>query len=277
VKALNIGCGERFHPEWTNLDLSFRHPRVRTYDLRRGIPEPDGVFDVVYHSHLLEHFDPRSGLALLRECCRVLRRGGIVRVAVPDLEQIATIYLRALDAALKGDTVWQQRYDWIMLELYDQTVRERTGGAMLEYVRQKHCPAEDFVIERLGGEARRMLPAVKGDGEAQAALPSLSDRAILKLRRTARWAGRRLVSLTLGHESLKALDLGRFRFRGEVHLWMYDRYSLARALKRAGFEGPVVRSAQESGIPNWCQYCLDTEPDGSIYKPDSFYMEALKP
>ena len=162
-----------------------------------------------------------------------------------------------------------------MLELFDQMVRQHSGGAMRDYLRQQPCPEKNFVLSRLGGEARKMLPAAPREPHLGA--PSLADRAFFKLRRMIRRAGRRCLLLTLGRENLSALELGRFRLSGEVHGWMYDRYSLGRALERAGFEGPVTRCAQESGIPNWRQYCLDTEPDGSIYKPDSIYMEAIKP
>ena len=69
---------------------------------------------------------------------------------------------------------------------------------------------------------------------------------------------------------------GRFRRGGEVHLWMYDRHSLARALRRAGFRDPRVVGAAESRIHGWADYHLDTEPDGTTYKPDSLFMEAVK-
>jgi hypothetical protein len=39
----------------------------------------------------------------------------------------------------------------------------------------------------------------------------------------------------------------------------------------------MTHPADESYITNWTSFNLDTEPDGSIYKPDSLYMEAVKP
>ena len=33
---------------------------------------------------------------------------------------------------------------------------------------------------------------------------------------------------------------------------------------------------RESQIPDWTAFSLDTEPDGTIYKPDSFYMEGVR-
>ena len=40
---------------------------------------------------------------------------------------------------------------------------------------------------------------------------------------------------------------------------------------------PVRREASESLIPGWTKFNLDTEADGTVYKPDSMYMEAVKP
>jgi hypothetical protein len=58
---------------------------------------------------------------------------------------------------------------------------------------------------------------------------------------------------------------------------MYDRYSLSKLLTQCGFHQIVQRSPTDSYIPNWSQFCLDTELDGSVYKPDSLFMEAIKP
>jgi hypothetical protein len=70
--------------------------------------------------------------------------------------------------------------------------------------------------------------------------------------------------------------LGQFRLSGEVHQWMYDRFSLPRLLRQAGFQRVTRQTAHTSAIPGWPQYRLDTEPNGAVYKPDSLFMEATK-
>lgn len=57
---------------------------------------------------------------------------------------------------------------------------------------------------------------------------------------------------------------------------MYDRYSLRRALERVGFSEVTLQSPDKSRIEDWGSFGLDTEPDGTVYKPGSLYMEALK-
>ena len=58
---------------------------------------------------------------------------------------------------------------------------------------------------------------------------------------------------------------------------MYDRYSLSILLKNCGLAEITKRNAYESFIDEWTKFYLDTEPDGSVYKPDSLYIEAVKP
>src|ERR1700730_4755324 len=94
---LNLGCGYHFHPDWVNLDLQPSVPQVRRWDLRKRLPFDDASVDFVYHSHVLEHFSRKEGQKFMRECHRVLRPGGIIRVAVPDLERIAKLYLESME------------------------------------------------------------------------------------------------------------------------------------------------------------------------------------
>ena len=117
TKLLNLGCGPRFSsdPVWTNVDFHSNSPQVIAHDLNRGIPFPAETFDAIYHSHVLEHFAPQDGAQFIAECRRVLKPGGILRVAVPDLEQICRLYLAALEGARAGDESWRSRYDWLKL------------------------------------------------------------------------------------------------------------------------------------------------------------------
>jgi predicted SAM-dependent methyltransferase len=278
---LNIGCGRRYHSAWTNIDMNYCDRSVALYDARDGLPYDDGVFAVVYHSHVLEHLQKPDAAALLVECWRVLRPGGTIRVAVPDLEVLARTYLESLQRATSGICGASDEYDWIMLEMYDQTVRERSGGDIIAYLSGERSNAE-FAVSRWGTEAKAIID------RAQNAKEPPSDAAITPTERAkcaiaSLWrlmasplhVREFLVKILLGKE-YAALQVGRFRLSGEVHQWMYDRYSLARLLSKAGFRDPKQVRADESRIPGWPCFRLDAEADGSVYKPDSLYMEAVK-
>jgi predicted SAM-dependent methyltransferase len=270
MKCLNLGCGERIHPDWVNLDLQPSAPGVQQWDLNEDLPFPEASFDVVYHSHVLEHFSKADGLQLLERCRRVLRPGGTLRVAVPDLERIVHLYVSSIEKCLAGDQYAASQYDWAMLEMYDQAVREGSGGEMLAYVKNAKGSQLAFVKDRLGAELERMLPA-----KDETAIPARGrDHGFRHLADNMR---RRALRLLAGRDGISAYDQGRFRRSGEVHKWMYDRYSLANALKCAGFIEPRQVDAAESRIPQWSSLNLDTEADGRVYKPDSLFMEGTRP
>jgi hypothetical protein len=154
------------------------------------------------------------------------------------------------------------------LEMYDQTVRESSGGEMLAYLRREPIPEQEFVAARLGGEFRRITgtPAAPATQTFRGMMSSVCNSISRKLAR-----------LVAGRDGSRAYDVGMFRQSGEVHRWMYDRYSLARLMESAGMCDVQTMGPGESRVPGWSKYNLDTEPDGSVYKPDSMYIEATRP
>src|SRR3954466_5103292 len=102
MKYVNLGCGNRFHPAWTNIDMVSTGPGVIAHDLSRKLPLDDATCDLVYHSHVLEHIRRSQVPFFLQECRRILNPGGIIRVVVPDLEAICRLYLDSLEKALLG-------------------------------------------------------------------------------------------------------------------------------------------------------------------------------
>jgi len=255
LKLLNLGCGSHYHPDWLNVDFHSTGSGVKAHNLNKGIPFEDNSFDVVYNSHLLEHFPKSYAPVFLKDCHRVLRNGGIIRVVVPDLEQIVRWYLLLLAKSISGDKKAQNKYEWIMLELFDQMVRNYSGGEMLKYWKQEHIPAEDFVIERVGSEALNIISQIR------------QAKNYIKIDDSQH---------TPEHLDIDPAEIGTFRLSGEIHQWMYDRYSLSKLLKSTGFKNIKVCRADESAVPNFNQYLLDIEPDGSVRKPDSLFMEAIK-
>jgi SAM-dependent methyltransferase len=282
VKRLNLGCGRRYNPDWTNVDFSSTGEGVIAHNLNQNIPFPDESFDIVYHSHLLEHFSKTNAEFFLQECYRVLCPQGVLRIAVPDLEQIARTYLTALEKASAGSKEWHYNYEWILLEMYDQTVRNQPGGGMAAYLSRNNLPNKEFIMKRLGSKANKLIETARHRyqksqvKEARENLPKRIAKQLYYVLRYPHYRRESLLTLLLGSE-YEALQIGRFRQSGEVHQWMYDRYSLSVLLNKIGLENVKQCSATDSYIPNWESWNLDTEPDGSIYKPDSLYMEGIKP
>jgi predicted SAM-dependent methyltransferase len=274
MKMLNVGCGVTFHPDWVNIDLISTSPHVTAHDLRKGIPYPDGHFDVVYHSHVLEHMTNFQGKLFMTETLRVLKSGGTVRVVVPDLESIARCYLEKLAGAVQNVPLAMEDYDWIMLELFDQVVRTSFGGEMAHYLARPQISNLEFVRARIGRGADVMQatsPSIQAGLFQKIVsynLPTLVRRVRLKLARLA-------VSIVAGHDAAISFEEGLFRNSGEIHKWMYDRFSLKRLLMQLGSENVQVCRADDSRIPDFARYELETTKAG-IRKPDSIFVEGTK-
>lgn len=241
---VNLGCGRRFHPGWRNLDIAPSHESVDRFDVRQPLPFADASVDFVYHSHLLEHLALDDARTFLRECFRILKPGGTIRMAVPDLEGICRRYLLEFDAAVRGDREAEIRKDWMALEMLDQVARHSSGGEMLRWWAQSPVPQEDFIVERNGDEAKEGIESAKRNPPAQRGEPT------------------------------DPLEVGRFRLSGEAHRRMYDRLSLAKALLQAGFVTPRKVACTESAIPGFSSFLLDSDDQGRPRKPDSLFMEA---
>jgi len=88
---LHLGCGQRFIPGFVHLDVQ---PAAHVDIIGRveQLPLKNGCVSLIYASHILEHFDRHTYKAVLAEWLRVLKPGGILRLAVPDFAACAAIY-----------------------------------------------------------------------------------------------------------------------------------------------------------------------------------------
>jgi hypothetical protein len=76
--------------------------------------------------------------------------------------------------------------------------------------------------------------------------------------------------------TVERLFRGNTARAGELHRWMYDRFTLKQLLSSAGFKD--IRSESHSGgrIDGWATFHLDMQQEGNAYKHDSIYVEAVK-
>ena len=271
---LNIGCGKLFHREWLNIDSHTNREGVLLHDVRKGLPFSDHAFDVCYSSHLLEHLTRDEGDYLLFEIYRVLKPGGLVRLVVPDLQDVVNGYLKSLTDCERGVPHCDANHEWMVMELYDQAVRICTGGEIGKLLKGKDLPNKDFILSRIGPEWESIRN--QEDQRIQISGELLNVKKLRGLLKTLRYAlASLLVGLVAGKEGAKGFKEGIFRNSGEVHLWMYDKHSLKRLLIRRGFRSFRVCDFNESAIPEFGKYHLD-EISGKPRKPASIYVEALK-
>lgn len=272
MRYLNLGCGAYYSTssEWTNVDFVSYNKHVIAHNLLQGIPFDDNSFDFVYHSHVLEHFSKEDGETFVKECHRVLKPGAVIRIAIPDLERLVRDYLKTLEAGIQepNNALLRANYNWMVLELFDQTIRNYRAGEIGKYLHQDEVINESFVYNRVGEEGRAFrneyLAAKK------AVIQKKQSSFLSKIKQSLKATTYNLLGI-----NSNALEIGNFRLNGEIHQWMYDRYSLSYLLEKVGFEQVVIRDAFTSSVSNWADYNIDGK-NNITRKPDSLFIEAKK-
>lgn len=98
---IHVGCGPRpiLGPGWVNVDQD-PYPGITVCDARRLSAHflPNSA-SLIYASHVVEYFDEHEVLDVLRDWHAVLSPGGVLRLAVPDLEALIALYARTRSIA----------------------------------------------------------------------------------------------------------------------------------------------------------------------------------
>tara|TARA_Y100000768_G_scaffold61033_1_gene41470 strand:- start:2734 stop:3291 length:558 start_codon:yes stop_codon:yes gene_type:complete len=92
VKKLHLGCGERYLSGYIHVDIN----KLDNVDIVTSVDNlamfEDDSIDEIYSSHVLEYFDKFESLEVLSEWRRVLKKNGILRLAVPNFSSLVEVY-----------------------------------------------------------------------------------------------------------------------------------------------------------------------------------------
>lgn len=94
---LNLGSGANYFDGFINIDGNILRKIDMWLDLRNGLPFPNDSVDGIYSCHLFEHFYMDELEKILKECYRVLKSEGGMRVLVPSLERAVIAYVNRED------------------------------------------------------------------------------------------------------------------------------------------------------------------------------------
>ena len=266
MNKLNFGCGSRIAKGWLNVDF-VPSKDVQGINLLTKLPYEDHTFDVVYSSHVLEHFTLEQCKNILLEVRRILKPNGIIRIAVPNLEETCREYMRIL--SMPDETPNKNLYyEWIMVELLDQMVRMKSGGLVDSTIKKMLTTPDtalrDYIVSRTkfsSSGSVKPLPKWKRFLHT----PPRKYRYLLfkaYLKAISRLIPKKLRQTIMAETSI-----------GERHQWMYDNYGMRTLLEQVGFMNCRNLAYNESDIPSFNQDALDCNADGTPYKGNTIYVE----
>ena len=134
---LNLGCGPKAAPGWLNCDRLPADGVDLCLDLTRGVPLATASVDCIAGIHLVQDLAWADIAPALRELHRVLKAGGVLRLAVPDLD-------RAIQAYLSGD----MRYFYVP-DSDARSIGAKLGTQIIWYGSVRTPCTYDFLAEWL--------------------------------------------------------------------------------------------------------------------------------
>ncbi|GAB3342280.1 hypothetical protein GCM10027299_56980 [Larkinella ripae] len=265
-------AGEWSHVRFTGLPQP-AEPKLINSNLKKPLPFPANTFDALYSFHVNEHLSLAAGAQFLKEAHRLLKPGAVCRISTPDLEFFVDDYLKQLRQYRQqpGPAQFQQ-YQWALFNVIDQSVRQQSGGEMLDAI-----VTNDFVEEHLMHLNGDLLRALRD-------LPNPSLKQILKndiryIDGTPVSPGFRLNAfwrVGLQKAIAKFYRPWHLHLSREKNLWIYDAVTLTRLFEQAGFREVVVRDYKTSGIEHWERYHFDRSAYGDYALEPSLYVEGRK-
>ena len=173
---LHLGCGPHALDGWLNSDYNPKSEDVLYLDVTKRFPCDADVFDYVFCEHLIEHIHFTDGLKMLVECHRVLKPGGKLRVATPNLQFLVDLYSsdksELQESFIKHSTdnniPWASRYEdtfvindyvraWGHQFIYDEKVLKNalSDAGFGDVSRRDLNESEDVNLRSLENEERK--------------------------------------------------------------------------------------------------------------------------
>ncbi len=89
---LHLGCGGKFLEGFIHVDMDEKdHIDFPNTDLR-SLPFESNTVDLIYSCGNLEYYDQEEIPIVLKEWCRVMKQGSIIRLSVPNFDSIINVY-----------------------------------------------------------------------------------------------------------------------------------------------------------------------------------------
>ena len=141
---LHIGCGKRdFGEDWIHIDGN-NYPHIKYHNITK-LPFSDDSVDIIYACHVFEYFDRDECKGVLSEWRRVLKPNGTLRLAVPDYEACANLYVQ--NKIILDDYVGMFYGKWKLNDcyIYHKTIYDfKSIKTLLEHNKFKNIKRYDW-------------------------------------------------------------------------------------------------------------------------------------
>ena len=167
--ALRIIDKSKFIADWSG---------VIRCDVSKGIHYSDGTVDKIYSSHLLEHIPRDKGVAFIKECYRILKPDGVMRLVVPDLLFHAEQYVAVTRALVSKEELPNNRstHDTFLNTIYGAYLNKRRYGA--EHYYMYDLPTLVSILKNSGFENIKKCEFKEGADEELASFDSRPNESL---------------------------------------------------------------------------------------------------
>ena len=272
IKLVNIACGDVYikNNNWVNLDIISNNKYVTKINLLNKLPFLDNSVDAIYCSHFLEHIPIDKVSNFLHECFRILKKGGVFRLVLPDFESLSKEYLKQVKLKNKVKS------KIVLLTIIDQCVRKKPGGLLNEFykdllTKKKVKKSEIKYLTFLNGVDFE----TKSKNKSKRTFNSYIQKiySLIKIIFLNIWL--RFIMMLLP-KTFKEQNISLARI-GELHHWIWDYYSLSDYLVKAGFS-KTIRQKYNMTISKVSKlYIFDQDRKKKMSRGiESMYIESLK-
>jgi predicted SAM-dependent methyltransferase len=267
MRFLNLACGDIFitSPLWENCDFAPKSSDVKQVNLLGGLPYDDNTFELAYCSHYIEHIPKNEILNFLQECNRVLKPNGLIRLVLPNFENIAREYIKNID---QGNLLHSE---FNIVEMIDQCTRSESGGELIKWYRTASVDTNlySYIKHRTGYVIN------PNRNKSESFWIKFKNLNLIKLKfKTQLIFSKFIISILPGWFQLNHVSKTA---TGEKHLWVYDFNSISNFLKQAGFSSIVEKDSHNSSYSIFPVFPLDVNSNNESRKgAESMYIEAIK-
>lgn len=92
IICLQVGTGNNILEGWFNTDYYPYNKNIVFLDAASKFPFDDNTFDYIFTEHMIEHISYEKGICMLKECYRILKPGGVIRISTPDIQFLVDLF-----------------------------------------------------------------------------------------------------------------------------------------------------------------------------------------